>query len=312
MRIKKLLVVPLLALFVTGCIKDDLSECRPEKNVTLWFTHSGGTNGSRFVDYIGEVDLFLFDDNGKYLSHQSVEYTELAVDAPFVSLTLSPGTYYALAWGNVGDNSAYQNLTVGVTSLEECLVEINPAVTHSGDPVYYAPRKARLEEGDTRSVADMALYELVVPNRGSAEKTLDFVRAHRSIYVWIRGFTDTDGLSPTVEAERLWSRYDFHYRTRLHRRDFVQQTRFQTVDDKHYAVAVFHHAYGEIDDEMNVLVLRTSNGEQSAAVNVRRFLEENPVSSTDDVHIMFTFIQDLGVSVSLPQWVEKPVRPGID
>lgn len=306
MRIRKLIAIPVLALLLAGCIKEDRDKCQQQENVTFVFSY-GGYRGADFTDRIEKIDLFLFDGECKFLLSRSAQTADLDPDYPSMRFDLDPGTYYALAWANVGDNSAYLYLTPGATLLEECLVEIDPACTQTGDPVYYAPRKTRLDVGGTRA-ADAAVYEVIVPEGEEVVKPLDFVRAHRTIYVWISGLHDTE--HPTVEAQSLWSRYDFSFRTHDTRRDYVQQAVEYTKNGTTYSLAVFHHAYGEIDDDMNVLVMRTSDGQPMHTVSVRQFIEDNNITNTDDIHIMLTFSYDLGVTVSVPQWGSAPVQPG--
>lgn len=319
MRIQELLTIPLLAfvLLLSGCIKDDRSDCAVDDNCELLFEYSTATT-DKFPEHIHSVDVVLFDAQGRYLMHAKADQQSLAAYRG-LKLTLDPGKYHVVAWANVKDNSQFCQFVSGTTPFDDCLVEIHPNCSESGDPVYYAPFKAKPV---TKSVgwgphtrAGMDLYEVVVPYGGTVVKVLDFVRAHRSVYVWSRDYTDIvngRNLCPTVEAKNLWSGYDFHFTTKAQRRDFKQCGTECTVNGVTYSLSTFHHAYGKIENDMNFEVRRTSDNTLRTTVNLKKFLADNPSADTDDIHIMVTFLDDLGVEISLPEWVEKNITPGFE
>lgn len=306
MSFKKWITFPFLLLALSACINDDRDDCVTEDNLTLVFTYSDAKAGKTVTDYMTHADVLLFDADGRLYLQLPATASELQAGK---RVTVPAGTYYAVAWANVHSNSAYNSFTPGVTTLDECLLQIDSNET--GDQVYYAPYK----EKPAATRAGMTVYEVAVPYGERVVHTLDFVRAHRSIYVEIYGHRDgagTTSVPATIVASQLWSRYDFHFTSQADRRDYRQQT-VAYIDNSAvpYTAATFHSAFGKINGVTNISVVRTSDQFTRVSVNLRQFVIDNALTDTDDIYIRITFLDDLGVSVTVPEWKDKPVEPGV-
>ena len=60
---------------------------------------------------------------------------------------------------------------------------------------------------------------------------------------------------------------------------------------------------------MDVRVLRGTDEYLLHTENIKKFLADHPSHNADDIHMVIEF-SDLGVTVSVPAWLEKPVKPG--
>ena len=318
MKLIKLLIIPLLAWAFSGCISDNRTDCTLENNTVLVFEYTTDAS-KKFTDIIDNVDVILYDADGCYMSHRIATRSDMSIFQG-MRLTLQPGTYYVVAWGNVGSNSGYRSFVEGTTTLDDFLLEIQSTSNETGDQVYYAPLRekpaCRSSFGRTRAAADMSIYEIVVPSGGRVTKTLDFVRAHRTINVWIKGYEESGTTAfPVVGATKLWSGYDFYFNSAASaRRDFLQRSRSATISAGTYAKATFHSAMGVIDNNTAILVNSSSGGETVYSVSLRDFVDDNKIEDkdTDEIDILITFDMNLGITVGIPEWIGKPITPGID
>jgi hypothetical protein len=264
--------------------------------VTLTFDYF--KNGAdRFVRDINTVDVFIFDANGVFVSTQHLTKAEL--DAfQGAHLNLPPGDYQVVCWANVSDHSVFSALVPGVTTLEECYVQIASVAT--GDALYFAPGAG--------STGDNLLH---VEPLQSTTKNMEFSRANRQIKVYIQGIEYTQngsGNAPSVNANRVWSRYDFAFETLSNRINLTQRAAYTTTADGTMYLATFFSSLGAITSDMEIVVTNAF-GQVVATINLQQYIAQHPGMSTDDIEILITFGIDLGVSVTLPDWGSEDVTP---
>lgn len=307
MQLKRLpIIIPFLAALFTGCIKEDLSDCPPEYNLEFLFEYTTEPN-STFTDLIKSVDLLLFDADSYFLQHRRSAEADLAAFQG-MRFYLPPGTYYAVAWGNVGNRSSFSSLTATTTLFSQCYLQIAEQANDGGDPIFYAPQK------EVSASAALALYEVNVWADRSTVKRLDFTKAYRTTNVWIYGYEQSglgESIQPTVNAGKLWSMYDFYLATLNSRRDFSLQTHNEERSGEHYSLSTFYSALGEINGETDIDVIRTSDNRLVHTLNLRQFVADNNITNTNRIDILITFLNDLDISVTVPQWAAKPVQPGV-
>jgi hypothetical protein len=121
-RYKLLLLLPVLSLFIQGCVHGDLDDCPPMVNYAVAFqytNHTGKTD--RFYDDVKKINLYVFDE-------QNLVYTTTTELSPYeanfnIPLDLPMGNYHIIAWGNVLDDQPFSvtpdEFVKGETTLEE-------------------------------------------------------------------------------------------------------------------------------------------------------------------------------------------------
>lgn len=300
------ITILLLAIAFTGCIKDDRSDCPPEYNLEFLFEYTTAPN-TAFTDLIKSVDLLLFDAETYFIKHQ--RSTEVDLEAfQGMRFYLPPGKYYAVAWANVGNNSSFSDFTSTTKLFSQCSLQIAEQVRDGGDPVFYAPKKG------VSSGTELALYEVnVLPDR-STVKLLDFVKAHRTINVWIYGYEESglgETIQPTVNAEKLCNMYDFYFAALNSYRDYTKQTHVEKRSGEDYDLSTFYSALGEIVSESDIDVNRTSDNELVYSLNLKQFVKDNNITDTSQIDVLITFAGDMNITVTVPQWTNKPVQPGV-
>ncbi|GAB6010399.1 FimB/Mfa2 family fimbrial subunit, partial [Dysgonomonas reticulitermitis] len=202
--------ISLLLFFVyvlAGCIDEDLDYCPEitENNLILKFVHTDGAGADIFPGNIHRTEVFVFDVNGYFVQHQSVEKEALSVFAG-TELNLAAGTYRIVCWGNAYDKTTLDNLSAGSLFSDAFAgfgIPDASGIATGGDPLYYAPR----------ALSPSQSFIVTVPEQGVETAVVDFCSAHIKIEIYIKGFGDIsdqgEPLLPLVELTDLSAGYDF-------------------------------------------------------------------------------------------------------
>lgn len=315
MRLEKLLLlIPFLGASLAGCIKEDRSDCDPEYNLEFLFEYTTEPD-TEFTELIKSVDMLLFDANSYFLEHRQAFETDLT-EFQGMRFSLAPGIYYVVAWGNVGEYSGFSDFTTD-TEFSQANLHITDLIEEGegGDPVYYAPYKEQpyTRSGGTATRGEPTLYEVHVLSGRTTVKQLDFVKAHRTINVWIHGYENSgvgEALHPAVRCTQLWNMYNFYFVPMDSRSNYRKQTHAETISGNEYSATTFYSALGAIDGGTDITVRRSSDDLVGYTLNLKQFVQDNHLLSTIQVDILIAFSADMGVSITVPQWTEIPVQPG--
>lgn len=319
MKYIRLYICIVCSVLMAGCINTDNSHCLDKGSLVLKFGFPDPEDDSRFNTYIETMDLLLFNEDRCFL--MSKKLTPQMLDANrSITLSLPPGTYKVICWANVLANTGYNELVESETLFPDCGLQILQAARETGDRLYYAPYRVNVHsrsgfsDSGSRGDEDFTDYYVSVKPNETATKRLDFIKAHRTINIYITGLNDAPGgtkLPPTVDAGYLWGAYDFYHKTLSPRRDFSQRTKSVTVNNDRMDLAVFHSMHGEITDNIDLTVRRSSDGTEAATVNLLEFVTKNPPKDKSEINILISFLDDHGVKISVPDWLENPVKPGV-
>ena len=237
--------------------------------------------------------------------HERLEVQSQATRTELL-LTLDPGTYYFVSWGNVEAHSVYSSFIPGVTALTDCSIEISPGIT-AGDPIYYAPAKTAPHTSRTLA-PQYDIHKIEIMSDEHMVKDVEFVKAHRSITVYLKNAPGTPN-APKVRVNHLCKSYNFLFEPQAYIGDFTHITSSGQYADETYDVAVFYAGMGPITSDMDVNVLHGGDERILHTENIEEFLTANPSHDPDDIHMVIEF-SELGVAVTVPSWNEKPVTPG--
>jgi hypothetical protein len=198
----------------------------------------------------------------------------------------------------------YSSLVPGVTTIEEAYVQISSSVT--GDALYFAPGSGSGAAGDN---------SLHVPSQESTTKNMAFARANRRINVYIKGieYTQNGSGAPVVDANNLWSRYNFAFENPSNSMNFTQEAVTTSTADGVMYLATFFSDWGAITSDMEIVVTNAL-GQVVATINLQQYLAQHPGMDADiDILITFTLINgmDLGVSITVPSWGSVNVKPNL-
>jgi hypothetical protein len=293
-------------LTATSCIKEGAELCEAE--LTLKF-HLTETPDEKFGEYIGSVEVFLFDDAKNLHTHKRLERAELD---RFLGTTFSldPGTYYAVCWANADEHSQFSEMDAG-SAFESAFIRIDSDDTD--DPIYYAAVKAPASRSGNEGNGGDGDYELQAVDvpYGHTVRDLEFVKAHRVVQVYIQGYEYTqyyDGKAPVVKRTGASDKFDFLLHPDLNPVAFEQtSTPVQTNWGLMYRVD-FYSKLVPLQDDMEVTLFHPTTGERIAGVNLKQYVQDNGIKDDSVIPILFVFSMDAQVTVTLPSWQNNPVE----
>ncbi|MBC5622122.1 MULTISPECIES: FimB/Mfa2 family fimbrial subunit [Butyricimonas] len=119
-------------------IREDLKECR----LLVRFKYDYNMlSTDAFHTQVDKVDLYVFDEEGKFLFMQSEEGTPLTTGDYRMELFLPIGQYKLLAWAGVHDSYEVTNLEPGVSTFTEIELklkrEASLVVNKQVEPLWY-------------------------------------------------------------------------------------------------------------------------------------------------------------------------------
>lgn len=300
----------LSVILLSGCLKENLDKCKERDNTLLLFRYKDKDGSDNFSEKIKRVDVLVFNSENKFVRAESVEKTDLD-KFHGTSMALEPGEYRIVCWANIGDNTRMSDLHSEAMFETSYVETISPAC---GCPLYYAPYKEVVTRG-VAQLTDYSIYTLVVPERNTVEKELDFIRAHRSVNVYVKGYEhidDGDNTSPVVEGANLPARYNFRLEVDPERRNFKRVTEDFTAPEGVVQHAQFLTHYYDVEDDIFINVLKSSDESQVTSVNLKQYIDEKQISDLDDIDMLIT-IEEGGadITISLPPWNSSVVQPGL-
>jgi len=307
------IIVLLFLLFTTGCIREDMHDCRLEKgNITVHFSLKDQTNNQIFLSVVDNVALFVYDMDGKLVTRNVISKNELSIFSG-KHLQLTPGTYIVIAGANITDT--YSKL---ITNNERPFHDIDQnyllnavpvnGVVENSDPLYYAPKN--------RSVP----LTVTVPAAGSAEVTAEFRHAHVKVDITVEGYDHLSSRATAdplrVELTDITSRYCFGMVAHGDRVNYVRYAKNTDFDNK-----VFNTLF-------NIPVFNKSTTTHIRVTNSAGELIVSPISlrellgdtiEYDEIQylpVKIVFTEENGsfkatVVVDLPEWGGDDVKPNI-
>lgn len=300
-------------------------------NVTIQF-HMSVTAGvgseDVLLDEMEGFTIFLFDGGGRFIRTQDVERDYLLANNNTVSLTIDPGAYQMVCWGNARDYSMITNLVPGVSIQDAAIIHTytegsKVVVVPDGDSLYYAPRNT---VGRSRASAAGGAYTFTVPEQGTVHADIDFTMAHKKLRIYVDKFvgTDTDGIRttcPDVRVGALTCGYDFLLQpvegaSLTYRNRTVVQTDTRTGTT--CPVAGFNTPLFGYDDQLTVDVLNPVDEEVRLSLDLIDELKKQNIDPGGEdireirVDITFTETFKAAIKITIPGWSGTPTLPGLN
>ncbi len=322
------IVVPVM-LAMTGCFAEDFSFCPPEHNVILHFRlpDDAGEQECTFLDNISTVHTAIYTTDGTLVqSHTTVDDEHHGFKG--LRLSLEPGTYHVVSWGNHGTNTsmyryedAYDNDILSRVSYSTINKVGQHRITGDGDELYYAPHglgatRADADAGSGTAEADHYVME-VDPVDGH-EGILDFGHAHRSIEVFVKGFS-SNGMTPIIQLEGLPDGLNYLGMKKLEGGGLVtSEVPSEVVNisagplSAKYALSDFETFYmwtGDHDVIIRLLDPVTREVVYQTRLNDHVHPDSDDPEGEKTIQILIEFI-DAGVNVSIPNWKQETITPG--
>ena len=95
--LKKLILLSLVPVLTTGCIKEDMDDC---ENVAICFRYKADGDKDVLRQYMDKIDLYVFDANNRLVDQRTYNQDALNPAQGAPSFKLPQGTYRVVAVGN--------------------------------------------------------------------------------------------------------------------------------------------------------------------------------------------------------------------
>jgi len=299
---KKYLLVILLVLFMTSCIKEDWADCN---NVTINFRYPDAVS-TPFSDHIAKVNLSVFRQDGSFVESHQFSKSDLTQFAG-TELKLDAGTYRIVCWGNVLD---YTHLGSSTASVSDATLTHSNASSNNGDPLFYGPKLSNIDNPDS--------FTITVPSSGQISETIDFGAAHNILEIAVKGFSDnvsgTATILPIVEVSNLSDGYNFSMQPLSGSVAYSRRAEAATISGDPVGFVTFVIPQFKNDNPIVINVRNPSDPTVvSYTLNLKDFLTKYSISVSptvlNTVRVNIEFV-NTDVEVTLPSWDDTSVHPG--
>ena len=173
----------LFVVILSSCdIDAPLPDCDYNARLEYWYVFTGTDN--EIPDYVDTMNEYLFDADGILRQVRLLEGDSLLAH----ELTVSPGTYTLVSWGNLDGRSRIAPAVIGQTRLPEIRLEHNDIATESNlSPLERGQGVCQYQENNEPLYYATDILE--VPRSGIIRKRVNTTHAHALLRVtakWLR------------------------------------------------------------------------------------------------------------------------------
>lgn len=307
---EKLILLLSLLLTATGCSYEIESDDCPldpdENNVILRFDLRDKDAQDIFNENIDHVEVFAFDEAGKFVSSQPVTKAQLT-SFRGTYFTLRPGVYSFVAWANHGDKCTASPMQEGVTHIDDCCMD--HITTDNCDKLFFGPGISLVR--GTR--AGNQPLRLTVPQKGIVDETMQLGHAHKVINVLVQDYRDggITGILPQTQLTGVWRGYDFSMGfLKDSPLTLTQQTVPVTTPDGDMAHSRFVVTSFD-DDNTIILHLKNPAGTSDYQVVLNEYIDANQIELEVEIviPIVIKYNMDTSITIYLPSWGEQGIIP---
>lgn len=300
-----------LLLSMTGCIHDNYDNCRSTDpyNVSLGFSLKDDKGNDVFDSEISTIDVGIYSNDGVLLAVRHLSKSDLSRFRG-IGLTLDPGTYHVVGWGNIEGNVRYEGVDAPHPyGPHVTYCNTNPGGVTNAGKVYYAPWR----DDRTRGTDLFRTYRMTVDPVAGHAGVLELTPAHRTVRIYIEGFSGT----PVVELCDLpeglaW--FGMGWLTDGAGSKLALTASVETTTKEKegvvYDYAAFDTFYFDADNDIMLNVTGMSMHEPAFSITLNEALSEIGFQTGTVITIVLKFTQ-AGVEVSLPQWESREVDTGL-
>ncbi|MDR1883706.1 MAG: FimB/Mfa2 family fimbrial subunit, partial [Prevotella sp.] len=257
---------------------------------------------------IGQVRTSIYDSEGNFVLEKAMKTPQ------DVTLSLPPGAYTAVCWGNALDNTEIDGVTEGSVIDDGRVYHPNygGAKTYaygSHVPANAIPTNDSLYYG--KATFTKILYQ-------DLRVTVVFKPAHIKMKVTVQGLPNTRAGTPSqdypvIRVNKLKAVYDFEMNTLG---DFVSYYPRVAVTAQDMAVSYFDVLRFATDNPVTIDVVTNANNDKVLhSINLKEEMRKSNLTVTDGEEVSISIeiaFSDIGnVTVTLLGWENTPVTPGL-
>ena len=193
-------IMLLAATLLSGCTKEDESDCVGNMNLTFRFTRNGQDN---FGPQVPSLSVFVFDEAGIFLGRWD-EWDNGKFSTDYImSLPLPPGKYSFVAWGGLKTPDYYlcspgqaqnnaTNPVIGITHIDDMLLRLSG--NHSNEVIFIPATQFHGE----------ALLQDVVAGKAN-DITINLIKNSKEIRVTVNGLSASSERMALRDEDDLFS-----------------------------------------------------------------------------------------------------------
>ncbi|MFV0418894.1 MAG: FimB/Mfa2 family fimbrial subunit [Dysgonomonas sp.] len=309
MKLFHVVILLFVALLSNGCINEDTEDCLPEEtdNFILRFHYETNTQKELFISRIQNVDVFVFKEDGQFVTFRNVDHASLSSFAG-ITLELEPDNYRIVCWGNITDMTFTSPLDTrslfGNAFLSNIAIR-NSTTAFNGDSLYYA-----LDNISSQDLKITTYAENVI------ERTINFYNAHIKVEVYVKGLIDKnlqgELLPPIIEMTNVPGGYNFNMQTTTGLVSYLNTSSYQTISGEEVAGLVFYTPRFADSNTIEIRIKKASNSTILTRINLTDFMRENNITVEDIPEAVVPVLveyKEASVEISVPQWAQTPVDP---
>lgn len=323
MKSIKTILAVFAMLALTGCFSDDNSVCPPDSNVTLHFRMPDDDVERSFLGNGLTAITAIYDESGELVEEV------ITIDQHYqvfkgITLSLDPGTYRVVSWGNTGVNTVHNDIDYNYKDGADAVVTykdiVDGKIQHGGDALYYAPNSVSPTRVGTGEGNEAGEYIMTVTDKGH-EGTLYFRHAHRRLDVFVKNFNDgTGSTTPIVQVANIPQGLTFTGMKPIDKDLITAEVQTETVtverDGKEvdYALAPIHGFYHKVGDhDTEIHIINPLTGEVVYTTKLHEHIDPDTDDPEKDVviQLLIEFLGDTEVDVTIPDWNIDDVDYGI-
>ena len=141
MKSLHLIIISFCIALISGCLKEDLSNCRKLHYLTFEYTkNKQGTD--LFSSQVKALDVYVFDKDGKYIKYFSDKGAHFSSSSYSIPIDIPDGEYTFVVWGDVeeayyisdqSDINAGQQLQTGLSSFNNSRLSLKAGQEYPED-----------------------------------------------------------------------------------------------------------------------------------------------------------------------------------
>ena len=304
MCMKRFLYLYLLAsvVLLASCIKENYDDC---ERCTLTFSYTGDVTWDIFPEQITRVNLYVFDNDDRLVQTKLIEQNELKAFQG-TKLNLGPGKYRVVGVGNGFNKTEVTNTSA--TNMAEIQMQ-HPNLNSGG----------AIEGNDSLYLGQL---EFVMPKDDWYEDDVPFRSSHLKVSYKVEGYFE-NGASQNSSTRAVAAKPDA---LELRVKNLLPQTDFTNTANGNkttYNPTFSLKSGGVLDSYFNIMrhskdsdvefeLVEKSTGNVLNTLALKDFLTLYPQIDVTKQEVLIPIVvkfTSMGVTVTIPDWLNVPVTP---
>lgn len=304
MKTKKILFLLLIASLFSGCIKENMDDCR--RSFTLLFRYDGDGTTDIFRQKVSKVDLYVYNaETGELVLTRVADQAALGQLQGIRLDELEPGNYEAVCWGNVFDDSRMMAFDSKETGQIAAPNFYSGTDIFTNDELYYAAKSFTVT-GAWKEQEDICIFQC-----SHIDVTVRLEGFQGAVYPWTRAGSDCP---VDLNLAELPAFCDFYGHPSSEKETYVLDINTAEDDPTAYESRFSVLRFGDRNDA-KLQLMKPGTDNIFYTLGIQQFLEENNISVEDHQEVSLDILLKLssdGAHISVKPFEIEDIHPGLD